>query len=119
MIYLKNSESILSYYLGKQSTNSKYFDDKTEVRVLTKGDSSSYKRLVLSNLKRLSGFSISALNIEETKVANIDKEEIISASEAMSQDRAKFYIEAGIIDIDESYVSGADLISNQRYDEIY
>ena len=24
-----------------------------------------------------------------------------------------------IIDIDESYVSGADLISNQRYDEIY
>lgn len=112
MIYLKNSESILSYYLGKQAANSKYFDDKTEVRVLTKGDSPSYKRLVLSNLKRLAGFSVSALNIEETKVANIDKEESISASEAMSQDRAKFYIEAGIIDIDESkYNYVADSIS--------
>ena len=102
MIYLNNSESILSYYLGKQSTNSKYFDDRTEVRILTKGDSPSYKRLILSNLKRISGFSVSALNIEETKVANIYKEEIISESEAKSQDSAKFYIEAGLIDIDES-----------------
>lgn len=102
MIYLNNSESILSYYLGKQAANSKYFDDRTEVRILTKGDSPSYKRLILSNLKRIAGFSVSALNIEETKVANIYKEEIISESEAMSQDSAKLYIEAGIIDIDES-----------------
>lgn len=102
MIYLNNSESILSYYLGKQSTNSKYFDDRTEVRILTKGDTPSYKRLILSNLKRIAGFPVSSLNIEETKVANIYKEEIISESEAKSQDSAKFYIEAGIIDIDES-----------------
>ena len=102
MIYLNNSESILSYYLGKQAANSKYFDDRTEVRILTKGDSPSYKRLILSNLKRITGFPVSTLNIEETKVANIYKEEIISESEAKSQDSAKFYIEAGIIDIDES-----------------
>ena len=102
MIYLNNSESILSYYLGKQATNSKYFDDRTEVRILTKGDSPSYKKLILSNLKRIAGFSVSGLNIEETKVANIYKEEIISESEAKSQDSAKLYIEAGIIDIDES-----------------
>lgn len=102
MIYLNNSESILSYYLGKQAANSKYFDDRTEVRILTKGDSPSYKRLILSNLKRIAGFPVSTLNIEETKVANIYKEEIISENEAMSQDGAKFYIEAGIIDIDES-----------------
>lgn len=102
MIYLNNSESILSYYLGKQAANSKYFDDRTEVRILTKGDSPSYKRLILSNLKRIAGFPVSTLNIEETKVANIYKEEIISESEAKSQDSAKFYIEAGIIDIDES-----------------
>ena len=101
-MYLNNSESILSYYLGKQATNSKYFDDRTEVRILTKGDSPSYKSLILSNLKRIAGFSVYGLNIEETKVANIYKEEIISESEAKSQDSAKFYIEAGIIDIDES-----------------
>ena len=102
MIYLNNSESILSYYLGKQAANSKYFDDRTEVRILTKGDSPIYKRLILSNLKRIAGFPVSSLNIEETKVANIYKEEIISESEAKSQDSAKFYIEAGVIDIDES-----------------
>ena len=102
MIYLNNSESILSYYLGKQAANSKYFDDRTEVRVLATSDSKSYKRLILSNLNRIAGFSVSALNIEETKVANIYEEEYISESEAMSQDSAKLYIEAGIIDIDES-----------------
>lgn len=102
MIYLNNSESILSYYLGKQAANSKYFDDRTEVRVLATSDSKSYKRFILSNLKRIAGFPVSTLNIEETKVANIYEEEYISESEAMSQDSAKLYIEAGIIDIDES-----------------